>query len=151
MTMREFADSRNVDMKAVSHYMKYHGMKYDKGTGLTDDQLAILDKAYPLPQPVQLVEDTESRRELLKTQKALIEAQNALLMAQEKISLAEKEKFLLEAKTAECEELKDKARTLEASAQSLQREKAELEAKNGVLEEKLATYKKTWFGLYRKV
>ena len=122
MRIKEFAEARGVDMKAVSRYMKRHEMAYNQETGLTDEQLAVLEKKYPLPSPVQVVEDTEARKMLIETQKALIEAQNALIKAQAQLAQAEAQKLLLE----------------------------DREAQLAALKEDLSKFEPTVFGLYKK-
>lgn len=121
--IKDFAESRSVDMKAVSRWMKVHNMPYDRSAGLTEEQISILDKKYPLPKPIEVIEDTESRKMLIETQKALIEAQNALILAQKQIAQAEAQRLLLE----------------------------DREAKIEALEKELDSYKPTWFGLYKKI
>jgi uncharacterized membrane protein len=120
--IKDFAESRNVDMKAVSRWMKVHNMPYDRSTGLTEEQISILDKKYPLPKPIEIIEDTESRKMLIETQKALIEAQNALILAQSKIAQAEAQKLLLEDREKQIDDL----------------------------QQEIKSFKRTWFGLYKK-
>lgn len=107
MNLKDFSVSRNVDMKAVSRYMKRHGMIYNKACGLTAEQIQILELKYPMPSPVQVVEDKETREQLLLTQKALIDTQRALIEAQKLIAEAQASKLLLEDKEAEINRLKN--------------------------------------------
>ena len=122
--IKDFAESHRVGDKAVSRWMKLHHIEYNKEKGLTEDQIAILEKQYPLPQPIQIVEDIETKNKLIETQNNLILAQKALISAQAKISSLESEKLLLESKSQE--------------------EIASLKTEIG-------SFKKTWFfGLYKK-
>ncbi len=122
--IKDFAESHNVNDKAVSRWMKLHHINYDKATGLTEEQISILEKQYPSPKPIQIIEDTEAKNKLIETQNALILAQNALISAQAKINTLESEKLLLESKSQE--------------------EIASLKTEIG-------SFKKTWFfGLYKK-
>ena len=129
--IKDFAESHNVGDKAVSRWMKLHHIEYNRETGLTEEQIAILEKQYPLPQPIQIVEDTEARNKLLEVQNALILAQEALISAQAKISSLESEKLLIETNS--------------------EKEIFALKQENSSLQEETSSYKKTWFGLYRKI
>lgn len=67
-SLTEFAKSRNVDPKAVSIYLKRHNLKYDRSEGITDELMEILDKVYPVPKPVVVINglDPEEERRLRK-------------------------------------------------------------------------------------
>ena len=56
MTIAEFSSNRGVKEQTVSMYMRRCGMRYDKAAGLSEDQLEVLDKQYPLPKPVTVIE-----------------------------------------------------------------------------------------------
>lgn len=71
----DFAEERNVDGATVGAYMKNHQMKYDRKTGLTDNQIKILSEKYPLPAAEVVVMDNESRDKLLESQAQLLKAQ----------------------------------------------------------------------------
>lgn len=112
MKLSEFAESRGVDAKAVSAYLKRHAEKakkekdsagaslftYKPQVGLTDKQIELLDKKYPLPKPVEVVRDLET---LEKYNKAL-----------ERIALLEKEKGELTSKAARLELIENHNKTL---------------------------------------
>lgn len=90
-SLTAFAKERNVDPKAISIYMKRHKIDYDKSKGLTDEQIAMLDKVYPVPKPVVVVngldieEERKLREELEQTQKKLAIALDSLNKAKDSI------------------------------------------------------------------
>ena len=109
-SLTAFAKERNVDPKAISIYMKRHKIDYDKSKGLTDEQIAMLDKVYPVPKPVVVVngldieEERKLREELEQTQKKLAIALDSLNKAKDSIlELTEKAKKIefLESKADE--------------------------------------------------
>lgn len=106
ITISEFAKERNVDRVAVNAWIRNHP-EVDKAcqkqgkekiiNTLTDEYKA-LEKQYPLPKPVEVIEDTESRKKLIQAQELIIQMQDKLLDAQQKIAAAEATKLLLEDK-----------------------------------------------------
>lgn len=90
-SLTAFAKERNVDPKAISIYLKRHKIDYDKSKGLTDEQIEMLDKVYPVPKPVIVVngldidEERKLREELEQTQKKLSIALESLNSAKDKI------------------------------------------------------------------
>ena len=107
MNITEFAKSRNIEPQAISRYIgrhqefKGHTKKSGKAVELDETAVELLEKKYPLPQPVQIIEDTESRQKLIKAQELIIQLQNKLLDAQSQIAEAEAIKLLLEDKKAQ--------------------------------------------------
>ena len=144
MTIAEFCEGRNVDAQAIRKYIERHPEDFNghtgkKGREITLDEIAleILEKKYPLPQLVQIIEDTESLKKLNKLQEEYIKLQNkwneqSLLIAQ-----AEAQKVLLEDKELQLQKEQERAEKLE---QELARAK-----------EENAKYKPSWFGFYKKV
>ena len=65
--------------------------------------MELLGKKYPLPAPVQIIEDTESRQKLIKAQELIIQLQGKLMDAQSQIAEAEATKILLEDKNTQIE------------------------------------------------
>lgn len=116
MTLSEFARERNQDVSAIKMYMKRHGMEYDRTNGLTDKQLDSLDKQYPLPKPVTVVDGIPERdyidalERLEKAKDKMFELQNKLFDVQLQISEQKSDKLLLEEKTENLKkELMEKA------------------------------------------
>ncbi|PHU34084.1 hypothetical protein [Pseudobutyrivibrio ruminis] len=110
MTITEFAESRQVQPQAISRYIGRHPEKFNghtekkgKTVELDDIALELLEKKYPMPAPVQIIEDTESRQKLIKAQELIIQLQDKLMDAQSQIAEAEATKILLEDKNAQIE------------------------------------------------
>ena len=59
----------------------------------------MLCKKYPLPQPVNVIEDTESRKKLIVAQEMIIKLQQELAEARIKIESVKYKEYLLEAET----------------------------------------------------
>lgn len=138
MTIAEFIKGRNIDAQVIrkclerySEDFQGHISKKSKEIILDEVAVEMLEKRYPMPQLIQVVEDKESREKLIKLHeeyKALLEKYNkqAMLIAQ-----AEAQKLLLEDK-------------------ELQLQKVEQEL--ALAKEENAKYKPSWFfGLYKKV
>ena len=121
-SLTAFAKERNVDPKAISIYMKRHKIDYDKSKGLTDEQIAMLDKVYPLPKPVVVVngldieEERKLREELEQTQKKLAIALDSLNKAKDSI--------------LELTEKANKIEFLESKADEQQQELERLKSRN---------------------
>lgn len=85
LTLSAFARGRDVEPKTVSIYMKRHNMTYNKDKGLTDEQIAILDEIYPIPNPVIVVnglsaeEERQLREELDEVRKKLDVAKDKII------------------------------------------------------------------------
>lgn len=105
MTLSEFAKERSQDVSAIKMYMKRHGLEYDRKTGLTDEQLVVLDTQYPLPKPVTVVNGVpesdyiDALERLEKAKDKMFELQNKLFDVQLQISEQKTDKLLLEEKT----------------------------------------------------
>lgn len=121
-SLTAFAKERNVDPKAISIYMKRHKIDYDKSKGLTDEQIAMLDKVYPVPKPVVVVngldieEERKLREELEQTQKKLAIALDSLNKAKDSI--------------LELTEKANKIEFLESKADEQQQELERLKSRN---------------------
>ena len=121
-SLTAFAKERNVDPKAISIYMKSHKIDYDKSKGLTDEQIAMLDKVYPVPKPVVVVngldieEERKLREELEQTQKKLAIALDSLNKAKDSI--------------LELTEKANKIEFLESKADEQQQELERLKSRN---------------------
>lgn len=157
LKIQEFIDGKNVSYDTVRKYIKRHANKELKGhlgrennIDLDDVAVEFLEKKYPNPTPIQIIEDTEVRKELYEAQKYIIELQKRVLEVSEKLAIAENQKLMLDLKEKEIENLKieneDIADEKEKIKEQLNHEIDEKE--NYKLE--LETYEKTWFGFYRK-
>ena len=115
MNISEFARSRGAEPQTVRHYInshpdiKIHTRKTGKETELTDEAIELLDKVYPLPRPVQLMNgiDPEEHKaaldKLAKTQEYIIQLQEKMMEDQKLIAQAEAQKILLEDKETQLE------------------------------------------------
>ena len=86
MKVTDFLQGREVERQAVTRYINRHEelfaghiKKVGKEIELDADAVAVLEKAYPLPAPVEVVEDKESREQLIQTQKLVIQLQQKLV------------------------------------------------------------------------
>lgn len=136
MTIKEFSVQRGVLDKTVSRYLKIHGYTYDRIKGLSEEQLAFLDKKYPFPKPVEIVEDTESLKRLCEAQKAIIQLQAELSKYKGIEARLEASEALLEAKAVLLEDRESRIEKLEAEKEAFRQE--------------AASYKKSFLGFYRK-
>lgn len=114
MTISEFAASRGVMPQVISIFIKRHPKEFKghiiqkgKSKELDEVALGVLDTHYPLPAPVQVIEDTESRKELIKTQKLIIQLQERLQDATMQIAEAEATKMLLEDKQGQLDKAEE--------------------------------------------
>lgn len=117
VTITDFADSRNTDRDTVNAFIRNHPeiKEYTKRQGKnvvidTDTEAySLLDKQYPLPQMVQVLEDTESRQKLIKAQELIIQLQTKLNEQNQLIAQAEATKVLLEDKQIQLEKAQQEA------------------------------------------
>ena len=121
----DFLNGRDVERQALTRYinrhpelLENHTKKMGKEIELDDEAVAILDKIYPLIQPVELINGvpqevhSKIQNELIQAQKDNAELMKALLQAHEQLSVANTEKLLLEEKTKQYDELKDNNKQL---------------------------------------
>lgn len=143
----DFAEERNIDRNAVSQYIRRHGEEFKGHTKVDghnllfdDDAYVILDKKYPLPKPIMVV-DGVPHEEYEAVQKKLELASERLFAAQE--AIREKEKLLdqqeyavqlLENKNILLEKtLEEKTSFMEKALEDEKAEKATIQAKNEAL------------------
>ena len=95
MYLRDFAETRGVKVTTVAQYIREHPeidaltTMDGKFKVLSDEAIDILDKKYPMPKPVQVVQDTESLKKLAEAQQTIINMQQIMLeMAAENKQLA---------------------------------------------------------------
>lgn len=156
MYIAEFASSRNVDSQAVQKYVnrheeefKNHVFKNGKYLNLDDEAIKILDKTYPIPKPVQIINGVDPN-EYENLQKQLISAKDLVIALKdqiqaqtEKISVGESAKLLLEEKKNQVSELKSE---LKEQKSKLESDIDELKRKNEELQNQLqAEQSKPWW------
>ena len=129
MTLKEFAESRNVEYNALMQWLYRRPnlreqMEKDGKSYILDPEskvYEILDKKYPFPRPIQIVQDEEARAELAAAQKKIQELQEKLLQAAPQLARLETMDLLLEQREQELEKARDEAeeRRSESSARSI--------------------------------
>ena len=147
VNITEFAEQRNEDRDTVNAYIRKHPeiqeyvSKKGKHTVIdtNSEGYQLLEKQYPLPQMVQIIEDTESRKELIKAQQVIIQLQQQLSEANKKIAQAEAIKMLLEDKESQLIKAEQRIEKEEKRAEK-EEERANLLQKQLDMEKS-----KTWF------
>lgn len=157
MTITEFCRGREVDSQAVRRYMERHPEVFEGHTGkkgreitLDDEAFQVLEQKYPLPRPVQIINGVdpadyeEALKKIGQLQEKIIMMQQARQEDIQKIAAAEASQMLLEEKSEALRELKE-----ECDSERKKRSEAELEA--ALLQKEVNSFKKSIFGLYKKV
>ena len=121
MTLKEFAESRGIEYNTLMQWlfrrpelrekMPKEGKNYVVAPG--DGVYEVLDKKYPFPRPVQIVQDEEARQELAEARKKLLELQEAMIAITAKAAQAEAMQMMIEQKDAELEQTKQRAEEAE--------------------------------------
>ena len=118
MNISEFARSRGEEPQTVRHYIndhpeiKKHTRKNGKSVELDEEAIELLDKVYPLPRPVQLVNgvDPDEHKavmdELKNAHKTIIGLQSKITDYSMQIAKAEATQLLLEDKEKELQSVK---------------------------------------------
>ena len=144
ISVREFAESRNEQPNTVLTYIRRHQSEFE-GHVETDNRKMMIDEyaiellsaVYPLPAPVEVVVDAESRERLLYAQETIIKLQDALLDMQNRAVVAESKQLLLE------ERKEHELNVLRAELQ------AELDSRDKIIEDLKESLEKeksrTWF------
>lgn len=111
VNISDFAETRHEDRDTVNAYIRKHPeiqeyvIRQGKNTAIDTDSkgYALLDKKYPLPQMVQVIDDVESIKQLAKAREMIIQLQGRLDEASTKIAQAEAIEALLEDKKLQLE------------------------------------------------
>lgn len=144
MFLKDFAEIRGVKADTVATYIRRHpeiaALTSSEGYQmvLSDEAIEILDKKYPMPKPVQIVQDTESLKKLAEAQAKLNELHEKyeeLLKTNTKLALQAGRVQLLQEANDKNEE-KIASQTVELA--DLKAEKQQLEARAGTAEQELA-------------
>lgn len=122
ISLSSFAKSREVSADTVATYIRRHketfkGMTERQGNKmfLDDRAVELLEEVYPLPKPIEIIEDTESRQKLIMAQEYIIQLQAKMTEQATLLAKAESTQALLESKTTELAELKEKYDTLQTA------------------------------------
>ena len=133
MYLKDFAESRNESSHTIATYIRRHPEEFDGHTSLSGNKLvldeeamAILDKVYPLPKPVEVIVDHESRDMLIVAQNEISRLKDKILQMQEQVALAEATQMLLEDKKMELDASRVDAKNERERADELLRENMEL-------------------------
>lgn len=142
-TITDFAKERNVDRDTVNAYMNNHSeiKDFTKLVGKNrvidteTEAYKLLEKKYPLPQPIIIQEDVETIKELSETRRELAnekqknnELQEELSKARQIVAQIDSVKALIELRENELSETK---KSLTVAQESLHRVELELaNAKN---------------------
>ena len=144
MNISEFARSRGIEPQTVRHYVndheyiKKHTKKVGKTVELSEEAIELLDKIYPLPRPVQLVNgvDPEEHKDvqdkLTAAQEFIIKLQNKMMEDQKLLAQAEAQKILLEDRESQ---LKIATEEGEKKDTEIDLQKKKIEEQNRQLEE----------------
>lgn len=144
MNITEFAESRNKTVGAISNYIQRHKELFKghtKKTGNTAEldevALDILQRKYPLPRPIEIVEDIETIKELSETRKELAAAEKRieelhkqLLETSKQIAQAEATQLMLEDKTAQLAKAEQRMEKAEQESQDLRDQNEQLRLEN---------------------
>lgn len=120
MFLKDFAEMRGVKPDTVATYIRRHpeiaALTSTEGYHmvLSEEAIDILDKKYPMPKPVQVIQDTESLKKLNDAQEFIIKLQEKMMqMAEENSRLAIQAEKVLMLEAAE-QEKADRISKLEA-------------------------------------
>lgn len=121
MNLREFAKSRNEKPDTIRKYISRHPEQFSGHTSMSGNKmeldkvaLVLLEEVYPLPRPVEVIVETESREELIRMQKLLIQAQQEMMRMQTLVAQAEAQKILLEDKESQLNDAREEIKELRA-------------------------------------
>ncbi len=165
MRIVDFAKARNLENQAVTRYINRHREIFDghiskEGRQIVLDEIAlsVLEEKYPLPKPVQVLEDTAARKQLIEAQEMIIKLQQQLVEAAPKIAMAEHNQFLISQIQQENEELKSENEELKklkaAAASQIEETKEELrisQQRAAELSEKLENETNRPLSLYERL
>ena len=136
LSIRDFAASRQQDNDTVTTWIRRHPevdacckvQGKDKYINVDSEGFKLLEKQYPLPRPIEVIEDKESRAALIKAQHVIIQLQEQI--KQQAVEIAEQKsvQLLLEDRTAQLNEQKalyqeEREAHQQALSQADQREK----------------------------
>lgn len=137
IAVAEFAELRNEKPDTVSAYIRRNSKDFEGHLGkeknrmtLDEEAVEILNRIYPLPKPIEVIEDTESRKALIIMQQKYIELQNEMQKATLALSEQSQQVLLLEAKEKDKDAEIDRQRTeLAELREKMETEQNELRAK----------------------
>lgn len=125
--LTKFAEERGEKADTIRKYISRHKDDFEGHTCMKENKMLldeqaiiILDEIYPLPRPIEFVEDTESRKQLLEAYESLnmakdkiIELQSEIASNIQLIAQAEAQKLLLEDKEQQLNDERIKNKKME--------------------------------------
>ena len=141
MTVSEFARARGLDRNAVGAYIRRHDeiKKHTETQGknilLDEEAVSALERKYPLPKPVEIVEDKEAR-------KNLDEAKSMIIALQAKLSEYSGKVMLLEDREKQLKERDEAIASQSAKIDGLQARTIEVERENASIAKDLENAQK---------
>lgn len=160
ISISEFSAERNIDRDTVNAWIRKHDninracirKGKDKLIDTDSEEYKILEKQYPLPAPIEVIEDTESRRKLIQAQELIVQLQSKMLELQEEAkknaiatAQAETQQILLEDRAQQIEHLNNQLEADRKEREQLQEDIKLLQA------ELFAEKNKSWLDkLFKK-
>jgi len=146
VSISDFASSRQQDRGTVAAWIRKHPevdegctmVGKDKCIDINSAAYRMLDKQYPLPLPVEVVVDHESRDKLLEAQDKLLQAQELITELYKQIG--EKDKLIAQNESAQLL-LEDKTKQLEEEKEA---HRKDVEKADEKAEENKALYTHEW-------
>ena len=145
MRVTDFLSGRNVERQAVTRYMNRHEeifnghtKKVGKEIELDDVAVEELEKVYPSPHPVNLVngvpqeEYIRVQSELIECQQKMNDLQNRFIEVQDKLAVAKASEYMLEDRNKRIEALEARQEDKEQEIKALQEELAKERSKTWV-------------------
>lgn len=115
MNIKEFADTHDQQIGTVVMYIRRHKdlfndhiEKVGNNTELDDEAIRLLELQYPLPKPIQVVENTETQQKYINALEHINYLQNEMLNIQKELNKYQSLKFLLDKKEKDFDELSSK-------------------------------------------
>ena len=118
MNISEFAESRGIKPETVRRYLANHieirqyTEKKGRSVELLPDAVALLNKIYPFPDPVEVVSGVP-KDEYIRMMQKLEESQEKVISLQERLESLLKIQYQIESSEKEIARLEDANRTIE--------------------------------------
>lgn len=126
MNVSEFAQERQVSPGAVYAYMRKHKQELDghliregRNVNLDDWAIDFLSKSYPLPAPIPVAVDYESREKYTQALEEISRLQKRIIELEQEQAKAKATALLLAEKSSELEAEREKVTELTTEAERL--------------------------------
>lgn len=168
MNISEFARERGLNPNTVSLYIRRNSSKFDghltpsrTGNSLELDEIALelLDKKYPRPQQVQVLEhDPELERKIADQNEMIRQLQAKIIQLTEKNSDLEHQlgdvklyQYQLAESEKKIENVEERANKAEEQLTKITARLDKAERRAVSAEQEANSYVRSWFGFYRKL